>query len=130
MLEKENLRGGYQLSGFSAEALDRLAAYRWPGDTRQFEALVDQACQRADGPEVQVDDLPELLHQAARAEARPAPRAKVQKLDVALAEAERELIARALASAKGNRSQAARNLGISRPRLLRRISQLDLEDDG
>ena len=48
-------------------------------------------------------------------------------LDAFLADVERELLARALARCRGNKSKAARLLGISRPRLLRRMEQLDVK---
>ena len=48
-------------------------------------------------------------------------------LDEFLAQIERELIVRALAQAKGNKAKAARLLGMTRPRLYRRLVQLGLE---
>jgi DNA-binding NtrC family response regulator len=48
-------------------------------------------------------------------------------LDELLLDVEREVLRRALRNSKGNRARAARALGISRPRLLRRIEQLGLD---
>jgi DNA-binding NtrC family response regulator len=57
------------------------------------------------------------------------PRREEESVDLQafLEEVERELLTRSLAQAKGNKAQAARMLGISRARLLRRVSQLGLD---
>ena len=49
LLERANLRGGRQRSGFSAEALDALLAYDWPGNLRELARVVDEAHARGDG---------------------------------------------------------------------------------
>ncbi len=51
-------------------------------------------------------------------------------LDEFLARIEHELISRALSQAKGNKAKAARLLGMTRPRLYRRLLQLGLEKEG
>ncbi|MFO0904924.1 MAG: sigma 54-interacting transcriptional regulator [Pirellulales bacterium] len=123
-LEEMNARGQRQWSGFSNEAMELLIAYRWPGQAAELDRVVQESCLRAEGPFVQAGDLPARLRQAADA-ARPARRTEEPlKLDAFLAEVEREVLRRALAMAKGNKAKAARALGISRPRLLRRVEQL------
>ena len=127
-LEELNRQAAPQLDGFTTEALDRLVAYGWPGNIDELMQIVEQAHRQAAGTLVASEDLPRVLRFAEQAEALP-PR-KVEgpiELDALLAEAEAELIRRALARAKGNRAEAARSLSISRPRLLRRIEQLEIE---
>ena len=58
----------------------------------------------------------------------PAPR-PVKPLDELLTEIERRLIENALTKSRQNKSRAAELLGISRPRLYRRIKELNLPDD-
>lgn len=76
-----------------------------------------------------VNDLPDRLHLAAAAEARPRRVEEKIVLDEYLGRIERELIERALSRAKGNKTKAARLLGMSRPRLYRRMVQLGLEEE-
>jgi DNA-binding NtrC family response regulator len=127
LIEEQNAAGGKQLSGCTAEALDRLAAYDWPGDVRQLTQAIKEACATAAGLQLAPGDLPGWLRQAEEAAAHPRRAEERIVLDEFLAEVERELLARALKRARGNKSRAAKLLGISRPRLLRRMEQLRLE---
>lgn len=126
LVEEFNAVGGKQLSGCTTEALDRLALYAWPGDMQQLAEAVQEACARAAGSQVTTNDLPAWLRQAEQAVAHPRRSDERIILDEFLADVERELIARALQRSRGNKAKAAKLLGISRPRLLRRIEQLGL----
>jgi len=128
-LEEANVRGRRQLGGFTPEALDRLDAYDWPGNVDELAAVVAEACARAEGPWIDVGDLPKRIHLAAEAAAHPSKPKTTIVLDEFLEDVERELIRRALDRAKGNKAQAARLLGITRPRLYRRLLQLGLEEN-
>ncbi len=77
-----------------------------------------------------VDDLPATIrgHRGA-AYLPPVPDSPVKPLDNLLTEIERRMIENALSRARQNKSRAAELLGISRPRLYRRIKELNLPDD-
>ncbi len=127
--ERANTQGLRQAGGFTPEALDRLDAYAWPANVDELAQVVAEAHAASEGPLIDVDDLPERLHLAADAAARPRrPQEKIV-LDDYLADVEKELIRRALHEAKGNKAQAARLLGVSRPRLYRRAVQLGLVEE-
>ena len=126
-LEEVNARGGKQLAGFTPEALDALDGYPWPGNLDELAAVVAVAHQRARGPQIAVGDLPDEIHLAAAAAARPRKPEETIVLDEFLGRVERELIGRALRRAKGNKARAARLLGLTRPRLYRRMVQLGME---
>jgi len=126
-LEEINAEGKKQLGGFSPEALDLLVAYPWPGNVDELADAVHQAHRNAEGPTVTLAELPKHLHLAAEAAAYPRKEEESIVLDDFLVRVESELIARAMARAKGNKSQAARLLGVSRARLLRRLAQLELD---
>jgi len=128
-LEEANAAGGRQLGGFTPEALDALDAYSWPGNVDQLAQVVAQSHQRSAGPEIGIDDLPRRIHLAAQSAAYPPHREEQIVLDEFMARVERELIQRAMARAKGNKAKAARLLGMSRPRLYRRLVQLGLLKD-
>jgi DNA-binding NtrC family response regulator len=128
LLEFCNAEGGRQLSGFSQEALDLLAAYSWPGNIDELAREVRQAHRRAAGPRVEVNDLPSQVRDGVKAAAHPRREPERIQLDQFLATIEEELLRRALKQARGNRAQAARLLGITRARLLRRLQQLGIDD--
>lgn len=126
-LEEQNATGRRQLGGFTSAALDLLDAYAWPGNLDELAQVVAESHQNAAGREIDVPDLPERLRLAHQATAQPRRVEETIVLDEYLARVERELIRRALARAKGNKARAARLLGLTRPRLYRRMVQLGLE---
>jgi DNA-binding NtrC family response regulator len=127
-LEDCNRRGSKQVGGFAPESLDKLDAYAWPGNLDELVAIVSAAHKNAQGTEVTPEELPPQIHLAAQATAHPRRVEETIHLDEFLGRVERELIRRAIARAKGNRAKAARLLGLNRPRLLRRMKQLGLEE--
>jgi DNA-binding NtrC family response regulator len=129
LLEELNAEGSKQLAGFTPEALERLAGYAWPGQIDELAEVVRHAHQSATGPLVAGSDLPHRLFLAADAERRPPRADDTIDLERHLAEIERELIERAIARAKGNKTRAARLLSMTRPRLYRRLVQLGLESE-
>jgi DNA-binding NtrC family response regulator len=127
-VEESNRRGTKQLSGCTPEALDSLATYAWPGEVRELAAIVAEAHAQAPGPEITVRDLPPRIYLAGDATRHARRPEQTIVLETFLKEIEKELIERALARAKGNKTRAARLLGMTRPRLYRRLVQLGLED--
>ncbi len=125
-LERSDTDGDRGLNGVAPEALDRLAAYSWPGNVDECVAMIRAACQRAKGLWLTVADLPERLQTTWDNWAHPRREPEPVQLDALLAEVETEVLRRAMKQARGNKSKAAQLLGISRPRLLRRLVQLGL----
>ncbi len=128
-LEEINATAARQLAGFTPEALDQLAVYPWPGNLDELADVVEQAHERAADSEIGPRDLPRQILLAADAAQRPPRRDEPIDLEGLLAKIETELIERALARAKGNKSRAAQLLGLTRPRLYRRLVGLGLEED-
>jgi DNA-binding NtrC family response regulator len=126
-LEQQNALGGRQLSGFSPEALDQLANYPWPGNVDELAELVTAAARNAHGTVVQADDLPEILRMAAEAAAYPRRGPETIQLHSLLAEVEKELLERALRQSKGNKTKAARLLGVTRARVIRRLEHFGIK---
>lgn len=127
-IEQANAAATKQIGGCSADALDRLADYGWPGDLDELEAAVREAHKQTRGPLILPHDLPERLTLASQATARPARVEETIVLEEYLKTIEHELISRALAKAKGNKTKAARLLGMTRPRFYRRLVQLGLAE--
>ncbi|HEV2970277.1 MAG TPA: sigma 54-interacting transcriptional regulator [Pirellulales bacterium] len=128
-LEELNAQGDRQLHGFSPEALDQLAAYPWPGNIDELAAMVREAHERAEGNLVGPRDLPQRIFLTAAANRRPRRDPQPIKIEEFLGSIELELIQRALRLCKGNKTKAARLLGLTRPRLYRRMVQLGLEEE-
>src|SRR5690606_26854724 len=127
LIERNNGLGSKQRSGCSSEAIDQLTAYEWPGNLDELTGAIREACDRADGNQIEVNHLPSVLQHAAQAVAHPARQEDNIVLDEFLERVESELLRRALQRSRGNRARAARLLGISRARLLRRLAQLKID---
>jgi transcriptional regulator with PAS, ATPase and Fis domain len=125
-LEAANAAGGRQLAGFHPAAFELLVGLPWSGNIDELSRAVREACERATGTRVTLADLPPWVHLAQDAALRPPRDEQPIQLDEFLAEIEKELLARALRRARGNKSKAAQLLGLSRQRLLRRLAQLGL----
>lgn len=130
IVEQLNAHGERQLRGFTSEALDLLDAHSWPGNLDELVDVVACAHRAAEGPEIGVGDLPGSIRAAIEAAAHPRRVEQTIVLDQFLDDVQRELIRRALTRAKGNKAKAARLLGVTRPRLYRRMVQLGLEESG
>jgi DNA-binding NtrC family response regulator len=126
-LEEINAEGDRQISGFSPEALDRLAGYSWPGNLDELAKMVRQMHAEAAGSTIAPRDLPKRIQLAADAALWSRRPEEPIDLTKTLERLETELINRALARAKGNKSRAAELLGLTRPRLYRRLVQLGLD---
>jgi transcriptional regulator with AAA-type ATPase domain len=125
-LEQANEAAGKQFSGLQPAAMELLIALPWSGNVDELAQAIREAREQAHGPQLAATDLPHWVHLAKSAPAGAPRRERSIRIDAFLAQIEKELLARALRAARGNKSKAAQLLGINRPRLLRRLSQLGL----
>jgi DNA-binding NtrC family response regulator len=126
-VEAQNRRSDKQIGSIRADALDVLALYGWPGELDELREVIAAAHAACTGHQITPADVPAVVHHAAKTAslARRAPSQRIV-LDQFLASIEREVIVRALAEAGGNKTAAAELLGMTRPRLYRRLVQLGL----
>jgi DNA-binding NtrC family response regulator len=125
-LEACNRGNHKQVGSIRPEALDLLALHSWPRELDELREVITAAHRACKSHEIAPLDLPPVIHHAAHA-ASYAPRQPERiVLDELLATIEKEVVMRALAQAGGNKSAAAELLGMTRPRLYRRIVQLGL----
>jgi DNA-binding NtrC family response regulator len=133
-LEASNRSSGKQVGSLSADALDLLALYGWPGELDELGQVIAAAHGACNSHQITAANLPATIHHASHSASRVRRRAERIVLDELLAKIEREAIVRALAQAGGNKSEAAALLGMTRPRLYRRLVQLgfatEREPDG
>jgi DNA-binding NtrC family response regulator len=128
-LEACNQGRAKQVGSVRPEALDLLALYSWPGELDELREVIVAAHRAATTSEITPRDLPAVIHHAANAAAMVRRQPERIVLDELLAKIERELIERALAQSGGNKTEAAALLGMTRPRLYRRLVQLGLAGD-
>jgi transcriptional regulator with AAA-type ATPase domain len=125
-LEACNRDSPKQIGEVRPEALDLLALYSWPGELDELREVITAAHRTASTPDITPRDLPVLIHHALAAAARVRRPPERIVLDHLLESLEKEIIERALAQADGNKTEAAELLGMTRPRLYRRLVQLGL----
>jgi DNA-binding NtrC family response regulator len=116
----------------SAEALEALRAYPWPGNARELRNMIERALIFSDGPEVTVEDL-EIEKMRATTLVSTAPRAPVPveeaasgPVDASLTPAEaaeRAMVVRTMAECAGSQTAAAKKLGWSRGKLIERLKR-------
>ncbi len=105
---------------FAPETLAALSAHSWPGNVRELQNVVAQAAALAEhGGVIALEHLPEALRRRRRSAGTENYRARVDQH-------RRGLIADALERSGGNRSRAARDLGLSRQALLYLIRELNV----
>ena len=126
-VEAENSRGMRQLSGFTDAAMEVLLSYHWPGNVDELSEVVRDAHRESGQLRISEHDLPQRLRLAADAAIQGAGNATID-LEAYLADVELRLVRDALAATEGNKSQAAKRLGMTRQRFYRRLVQLGLEE--
>ncbi|HUZ45668.1 MAG TPA: sigma-54 dependent transcriptional regulator [Terriglobia bacterium] len=128
---------GKPISGVSPQAMKLLSDFHWPGNVRELENILERAVVMANGEKIEVDDI--RLDIAARpdADANHTPCAVTANGSMLpllpegmkLEQFEDEIIKEALSRAGGNKSQAARLLGITRNALRYRLSKIGVPDE-
>ena len=114
-----------KLEGIKPEALRKLMDFHWPGNVRELENIVERACALATGPfigpgDIQMDQVPNR-NQVGQAPLLPNGKTLDQWED--------EIIREAYRRANGNKSEAARMLGLSRNALRYRLEKIGIADE-
>jgi len=108
----EVMVNGIEPPTFSNETIAALMDHRWPGNVRELRSAISFAVPHSTRGVVRRRDLPPEIANASASPRRPDPRHEIVE---------------ALEQSGGNRSRAARNLGISRAAFYRRLRQLGIE---
>jgi DNA-binding NtrC family response regulator len=114
-----------KLEGIKPEALRKLMEFHWPGNVRELENIVERACALAPGPFIEASDI-QIDHVAGRNHSGQLPLLPEGKT---LDQWEDELIREAYRRANGNKSEAARMLGLSRNALRYRLEKIGIPDE-
>jgi transcriptional regulator with GAF, ATPase, and Fis domain len=109
----------------SEGAMERLVSYHWPGNVRELENVIERSVLLAKGPMVEADDV---KIESGIGRARPAFTTDAFLPEgMTLDQYEQSIIREALKRANGNKSQAARLLGLTRNALRYRLTQMGIE---
>lgn len=125
-VENLNRDTSKQVEGFTDDALERLALYDWPGGVAELQNTVALAHASCRGPRIEGTDLPRVVRNAVAHAQLQARDVEPIDLDDYLARVESLVVHRALELAGGNKAEASRLLGVSRPRLYRKLEQMGL----
>jgi DNA-binding NtrC family response regulator len=112
-----------QVESISDGAMEKLAGYHWPGNVRELENVIERALILSRGTQLEAEDI--------KLETAPRPRPHNDQHflpeGLTLDQYEQEIIREALRRADGNKSHAARLLGLTRNALRYRLTQMGLE---
>jgi transcriptional regulator with GAF, ATPase, and Fis domain len=134
-LEHYKQKTGRFITGISKDALQALITYDWPGNVRELENAIERAVIIASGRQIESEDLPEAISKVAlqerdrikveRAKAASEGRTATFEITVpsSMEEIERQAIEATLDYTEGDKSHAARALGIGRKTLYRKLEQ-------
>ena len=119
-LKQYALKHGRNLERVSAPALAVLQSYDYPGNARELANILERAVIVADGKRLDEQHLPPSLTAAVSAQ-------RQKQKPPSLAELEALYIAETLSRTKGNKTECARILGISRKNLYEKIARYDIK---
>lgn len=120
-IAKFNRLQGKQIEGVSDQVMRRLMEYDYPGNVRELENFIEHAFALCRGPRIELHHLP--------AELRPTPAEQPPHGPLTLREMERYMIEAALRRHGGNKTRAARELGINPSTLYRKLRSLASEPE-
>src|SRR3989475_4755330 len=127
-IRRDNRRFNKHIGGLSPEAHAALQAYRWPGNVRELENVIERCVVLAEGPVIQLNDLPldvSLPQQATKVRAAAAP-----PLNEATDQFERQIVLRVLERVGWNLTEAGRILEIHRNSLRVKLARWGVRAPG
>ncbi|MGD0253666.1 MAG: sigma-54 dependent transcriptional regulator [Verrucomicrobiota bacterium] len=114
---------GKPVNDFTADALEALMNYSWPGNVRELRTAIEHAVVFCRGEKIGARDWPPSVRGGG---GRSEPQL-LQRNDLTVKEAEKQLIIRALKETDGNRTLAAKKIGMSRRTFHRKLHAYHLE---
>jgi DNA-binding NtrC family response regulator len=126
LLARYNRERGLRISGFTTDALRLVESYSWPGNIREFQNMVEWISITCKGTRVDIDNLPAYL----KAPDQASPHTTLPSLlsyGLSVEDVEKVMLREALGRSKGNISEAARLLKVTRNTLRYRMGKYNLK---
>jgi len=112
------------IAGLTRRAQSRMATYPWPGNIRELESVIGNACMMADGRFLDLGDLPDRIR------TQSSDQSPMDEGLFSLEEMQRRHVMRVLDRVGGNKARAAEILGIGRATIYQLLSRMRLEKGG
>ncbi len=112
------------IAGLTRRAQSRMATYPWPGNIRELESVIGNACMMSDNKFLDISDLPE------RIQAQSSDQSSADETLFSLEEISRRHVMRVLERVGGNKARAAQILGVGRATIYQLLSRMKLEKRG
>ncbi len=127
-VEQFAARSGKPIRGISESVAERLLAYSWPGNVRELRNVMERAVALTRYDQIAVEDLPEKIRDYRSSQVFIGGDDPTEL--VPLEDVERRYIRHVLNAVGGNKTLAARTLGLDRKTLYRKLRQYGTEDSG
>jgi DNA-binding NtrC family response regulator len=124
-LRETAVENGKPHRDLAPEAMQQVLEYDWPGNVRELRTAIEHGVVMASGTQITLRDMPAILR-SPRPDANLGRKQAPTPSEFNLQDTETALILHALEDCRGNRSEAAKKLGISRRTLHRRLRELNL----
>ncbi len=125
-LERFAEKNRKNLKGFSPHAMDQMLRYGWPGNVRELMNAVERSVVMSRSEYVQPEDLPPEVQNLSEGEKSDFS-LRISDEGVSLDQMEKEAIVKTLETTAGNKSEAARRLGITRKTLRKKLKDYGLQ---
>ncbi len=119
LIQRNNLKTGKNILGMTPEAIEKMTAYAWPGNIRELGNAIDHAFVLCSCTSIGVEHLPAAISRSA------SETLNNNKDGVGLKK--KKALVRALRQTRGNRSEAARVLGVSRVTVWKQINKFGID---
>jgi DNA-binding NtrC family response regulator len=110
------------MAGITRRAQTRMSIYSWPGNIRELENVIGNACMMVDGTVIDIGDLPEPVR------GQSGDILGQDEMLMSLQELQKRHVLRVLDHVSGNKSQAAEILGISRATIYQLLADVKVEN--
>lgn len=120
-LQKFSTQYHKPITGITRRAQARMASYSWPGNVREFENVIGNACMMAEANTVDIDDLPQSMRSLTSETKTP------DETLLSLEELQKRHVLRVLEKVRGNKARAAEILGIARATVYQMLAKWKLE---